>query len=216
MIWPGKHGNAERACYPEVGQKKPNRWGLYDMHGGVWEWCDYWYDADYYLTAPLVDPKGPVSGRFKVPRGGSWFRYGKYARSAYRRFFHPEETDYVTAYIQDFGCCVVINLDGEGVGVQGNEQRRSQSGPNVLRLAENLVKHKGNPVLDVGKPGAWDDQGLGCFSLAKADNQFMLLYMGAGKSNKGWQLGLATSPDGVQWRRSSANPVLGPGPCLAS
>lgn len=110
MIWPGKHGNPDRAAYPTVGQKKPNRWGLYDMHGGVWEWCSDWYDADYYLASPLVDPRGPDKGRFKVVRGGSWFRYAKYARSAYRRFFHPEEVDYVTAYIQDFGCRPVINL----------------------------------------------------------------------------------------------------------
>ena len=77
MIWPGKHGNEKRAAYPTVGQKKPNPWGLYDMHGCVWEWCQDWYDRDYYLTSPLVDPQGPETGRFKVLRGGSGFRYAR-------------------------------------------------------------------------------------------------------------------------------------------
>ena len=111
MIWPGKPAFKGRAAYPDVGVKKPNAFGLYDMHGGVWEWCRDWYDADYYLKSPLVNPLGPANGRFKVLRGGSWFRYPKYCRSACRRFFHPEcGGDGVTAWIDDFGCRVVINL----------------------------------------------------------------------------------------------------------
>jgi formylglycine-generating enzyme required for sulfatase activity len=207
MVWPGKHGNDKRYAYPTVGQKKPNAWGLYDMHGGVWEWCQDWYDADYYLRSPLVDPPGPDKGRFRVVRGGSWFRYGKYARSAYRRFFHPEaDGDYVTPYIMDFGCRIVINLPestlpsppGRGAGGEGA----------ALALAENLVKYKGNPVLDLGKPGAWDDLGLGCFCVSRVADQFMLWYAGAGKGAKDWRLGLAISPDGLAWKRSAHNPVL--------
>jgi formylglycine-generating enzyme required for sulfatase activity len=115
MIWPGKPGYRGRTFYHDVGRKKPNRWGLYDMHGGVWEWCADWYDADYYLRSPLLDPKGPESGRFRVLRGGSWFRYARYARSAYRRPFHPEgDSDGVTAWILDFGCRVAINLPATG------------------------------------------------------------------------------------------------------
>ncbi|MBC8354344.1 MAG: SUMF1/EgtB/PvdO family nonheme iron enzyme [Planctomycetes bacterium] len=90
MIWPGQPAFRGRTFYHDVGKKKPNSFGLYDMHGGVWEWCADRYDADYYFDSPLVDPAGPDAGRFRVLRGGSWFRYSKYARSAYRRFFHPE------------------------------------------------------------------------------------------------------------------------------
>lgn len=111
MNWVGHPGYRGKAFYHDVGMKKPNAFGLYDMHGGVWEWCEDRYDPDYYFTAPLVDPRGPESGRFRVLRGGSWFRFGKYARSAYRREFHPDgDSDAITAYIVDFGCRVAINL----------------------------------------------------------------------------------------------------------
>ncbi len=204
MNWVGHPGFRGKLFYHDVGMKKPNAFGLYDMHGGVWEWCEDRYDPDYYFTAPLVNPTGPDKGPFRVLRGGSWFRYAKYARSSYRKFFHPDgDGDATTAYILDFGCRLVINLP-EPPAKAGLERA-------PLVLAENLVKYKGNPVLDVGKPGAWDDKGLGCFSVSKVDDQFMLWYMGVGKSQKQWHIGLATSPDGLQYSRSLANPVLGPG-----
>jgi formylglycine-generating enzyme required for sulfatase activity len=72
-----------------VGQKKPNAWGLYDMHGNVWEWCGDWYDGDYYKRSPAVDPTGPTAVTSRVLRGGSWSDPLPYCRSSYRYCLPP-------------------------------------------------------------------------------------------------------------------------------
>jgi formylglycine-generating enzyme required for sulfatase activity len=66
--------------------KKPNNWGLHDMHGNVWEWVQDWYGG--YGT-DAMDPKGPESGSFRVIRGGSWFNDAWYCRAADRLRFGP-------------------------------------------------------------------------------------------------------------------------------
>ena len=68
----------------EVGGKKPNQWGIYDMHGNVCEWCSDWYDEDYYESSPKVDPTGSWSVGNRVLRGGSWVYNPKRLRSANR------------------------------------------------------------------------------------------------------------------------------------
>ncbi|MFH1716844.1 MAG: SUMF1/EgtB/PvdO family nonheme iron enzyme [Planctomycetota bacterium] len=67
-----------------VGQKKPNPWGIYDMHGNVFEWCSDYYDEKYYSNSPSVDPNGPSSGISHSLRGGSWDNGQSYLRCSYR------------------------------------------------------------------------------------------------------------------------------------
>ncbi|MCL2481028.1 MAG: formylglycine-generating enzyme family protein [Spirochaetaceae bacterium] len=75
----------------EVGKKLPNVWGLYDMHGNVWEWCWDWYDDDD--GGAVTDPKGPASGFSRVGRGGGWFDPARDARSAFRNLRNPWHRD---------------------------------------------------------------------------------------------------------------------------
>ena len=77
-------------CTHPVGQKKPNAWGIYDMHGNVQEWCKDWYEDDY-PSSSVTDPTGPGSGSTRVLRGGCWGSDAVCCRSAYRSSYFPSD-----------------------------------------------------------------------------------------------------------------------------
>jgi formylglycine-generating enzyme required for sulfatase activity len=67
-----------------VGTKQANAWGLYDMHGQVWQWCADWFDEKAYSSHPVTDPTGPRQGQSRVLRGGSWYSHADRCRAAFR------------------------------------------------------------------------------------------------------------------------------------
>jgi formylglycine-generating enzyme required for sulfatase activity len=93
-----------------VGQKRPNAWGLYDMSGNVEQWCSDWLGPDYYQQSAASDPAGPAAGSHRVLRGGNWYAFGSYCRSAYRSAASPaNHTHYC-------GFRVVADVEGKAEG----------------------------------------------------------------------------------------------------
>lgn len=96
--------NSDGKPHP-VGEKTANPWGLYDMSGNVWEWCNDFYKVDYYTESPKENPRGPETGETKIVRGGAWKFSAESCRSGYRYNEDPGYADVCFGYdIYGFRC----------------------------------------------------------------------------------------------------------------
>ena len=101
--WTWYSNNSNNQTHP-VGQKKPNALGLYDMSGNVWEWCQDWYDGNYYRNSPRDNPQGPSSNGRKVIRGGSCINIPHFVRASYRNWYYPDDRNF------NFGFRVTLSV----------------------------------------------------------------------------------------------------------
>ena len=136
----GKGGFSQ---HTKVGSYQPNAWGLYDMHGNLFEWCLDWL-VDDLGTASMTDPIGPSSGNVRVVRGGNWNAGASICRSAYRAGYNAYSDDIVycgfrIACYPKQDLYVVVDLSG-GPNVASYPVRYSSTGPdlsdNTCRMTE--------------------------------------------------------------------------------
>jgi formylglycine-generating enzyme required for sulfatase activity len=121
--------NAAKKAHP-VGQKRPNPWRLFDMHGNVGEWCNDAYDKSAYASHAEENPRGPAAGRRYVVRGGSWDSRAEACRSAARAAEHPGFQNACLARASiGFRCVRRAPQDAEGTVASGAGVRAAQRDP---------------------------------------------------------------------------------------
>ena len=120
--------NSSQAPLP-VGKKHPNAWGLYDMHGNVWEWCRDWADGYH---GDVIDPVGPESGSIRIRRGGGWRVSSKQCRSEWRGSSEPSVRD------ENLGFRLALVSFPSNVVVGENPGSRSALAPSSRSVAAEL------------------------------------------------------------------------------
>lgn len=98
-----------------MGQELPNLWGLHDMHGNVWEWCQDWW-TDHLPDGIVIDPQGPATGSRRVHRGGSWYAWSIWSVPGICRSAYPFNCCYPEGRSYDFGFCTVLAQVSEWSG----------------------------------------------------------------------------------------------------
>jgi uncharacterized protein (TIGR02996 family) len=115
------------------GRYPANAFGLYDMHGNVWEWCSDWYGYGFYSQSRKRDPAGPEHGNGRVLRGGSWYNQARDCRCALRRCGHPSFSRYQDG---NTGFRLALSIQrppkktrGKRSRGEGNARQQAGSGP---------------------------------------------------------------------------------------
>ena len=135
--------NSSGKTHP-VGQKKPNPWGLYDMHGNVSEWCNDFYSENYYKDSKEKNPKGPAEAQERVLRGGAWNSSAGSCRSSYRTSDPSIDDTCLASDAIGFRC------------VRGTPLGDNPNAPPNTSTGEDMTKE--NPSKKVSKTGfVYDD-----------------------------------------------------------
>ncbi len=134
-------GNSSKRTHP-VGEKEPNRWGFYDMHGNVAEWCNDVYSKNYYAESPSGNPRGPEKGEIRVLRGGSWNYSAESCRSSSRTGENFRVIDACITESIGFRC--VRNASQDISAEQGTamEERTPKTSKTGLLYDDIYLRHK--------------------------------------------------------------------------
>ena len=132
-----------------VAQKTPNSWGLYDMHGNAWEWCQDWWGDGYYATSPIDDPTGPTTGAVRADRGGAYQDPPPVCRATYRGY-DPGHRDCIGFRLVR----IVSYLENETTSPHKSDAEGSQSKhrPTPNPSAPAATSPAAEPVAAAGKP----------------------------------------------------------------